>query len=61
MRRLLLKSLVKAHKKLHCERDMILARIKKLEAIASKHASRNNPEVLEIIGKLGLIRKQIEK
>jgi hypothetical protein len=61
MRRLLLKSLAKAHKKLCNEREIILTRITRLETIASKHAGRNNPEALEILGKLLLIRKQMGK
>jgi hypothetical protein len=60
MHQLILKSLVKAHRKLSSEKQVFLSRISELESVASRHASRRNPEILEILGRLKAIRKQIE-
>jgi hypothetical protein len=59
MHKLLLKSLVKAHRKIEANRQILLTRIAKLEALASKHASKNNPEALEILDRLWLLKKRI--
>ncbi|MFH1181715.1 MAG: hypothetical protein V1702_02035 [Candidatus Woesearchaeota archaeon] len=60
MHRLLLKSLAKAHKKIEAKHEIILTRIARLEATAGMLA-RNHPEAVEIIDKLWIIRKRIQK
>lgn len=60
MHRRLLKSLVKAHRKIEARNEIILTRITRLEAKAAKYANKNHPEVIEIIDKLWMIRKSLE-
>jgi hypothetical protein len=60
MRKLLLKSLVKAHKKIEIKREIILTRIARLEETAAKYAAENNSEAVEIIDRLWTIRKSLQ-
>jgi hypothetical protein len=58
MHKLLLKSLVKAHRKIESKREIILTRIAVLERKAA-YLARHNPEAVKIIDKLWLLRKKV--
>jgi hypothetical protein len=58
MRRLLLKSLVKAHNKIEANREIILTRIARLEQTAAGLVPEH-PEAIEIIDKLWLLRRRV--